>query len=539
MSQDQLRELRAYFDNSLFAFAWTFFNFRDLLPRDAHPLGGVHGEICDLLALWGTAPEYNRLMIQVPRGSYKTSLCTLSNSLWQVSRADANITLLICNEVMDNSKKWLRAIREVVMGNKLYQTVYRDILPPGIHYEDTRALPRWWKWNDAELNFEGHPDGRPEANLTAAGVGSATTGGHWDRIIKDDLISEDAKNSDTVMQRVREWFDSTLPLERPPYKGVDLIVCTPWTYADVYRYILEKYSYRLYRRSVLEELDNEEISLLPHKWTVPELHSERERDPYYFSSQMMCHPRPGREQSFMPEWLRYFHIRGLDEPRAVIEPLCYHAQASEVLDFRGEIEPPPQEIPLHFCNKALLVDPAAASTTSKTADLARTAIVAEAIDPWGRRFILDCWADRANPEDVVKEIFRLAELWDIHRIGIEEVTFSVLFQHWIRQEAQRRGHYTTVIGLKPRARAKIDRIESKIPGFSRGFYYLNRLPQIRAFEREYLDYPYGQTRDLLDAVAYDDDLLRRPDSPDEIQHKLERVEEAPRTDITGYGSPYF
>jgi hypothetical protein len=252
LTNQQMEELRLYFNESLFHFAWTFFGFKDLVAQGPRP---VHWEICQLLGQLGMKADADwhpgrRLMIQVPRGSYKTSLCTLANSLWRVCR-HPDETVLICNEIVDNSKKWLRAMREIAMGNRLFQTVYKDLLPPGIHWADKdkgKSLPRWWKWNDQEILFERGTQGIPEASLTAAGVGSATTGGHWTFIVKDDLVSEDAKNSEAVMQRVKEWYDSSLPLEKPPYKGVELVVCTPWTYNDVYRYILEKYEVKLYRR---------------------------------------------------------------------------------------------------------------------------------------------------------------------------------------------------------------------------------------------------------------------------------------------------
>lgn len=519
MTPLQLKDLRDYFDGSLFAFAWTFYGFTDLEGSGWRP---VHREICDLLALWGEDPgddpnhPGHRLMVQVPRGSYKTSLCTLANAHWQISK-DPNQTILICNEVFENAKKWVRTIREVASTNKLYQAVYRDILPPGIAMDTEKNKPQDWKWNDFELKFN-RSITRPEASITAAGVGNATTGGHWDRIIKDDLVSEEAKNSPAVMARVKDWFDSSLPLERPPYKGTDLVVCTPWTYDDVYRYILENYDYKLYRRSVIEEgPDGDEVSILPKKWTLEELHKERDRNPHYFSAQMMCRPRPGKDQAFEPEWLKYFNVKVIaEEPILCVLPGSYVADASEVIDDDGKVHEPPEELPLWWCNTALLVDPAAADGPNRPGDdRARTGILAVALDPWGRGFILDCWAGRVTPPDVLKHIFRMTKRWGITRVGIEEVTFSLVYRHWLLQECKRTGRYLTVVPMKPKGRTKESRIEEKQHGFQRGMYYLNDLPQLKALKQEYIDYPYAKTRDLLDALAYDHEVLRRPESPEE------------------------
>jgi hypothetical protein len=528
MSQQQLGALRAWFSDpnqgGLYAFAWTFFGFRDLIPD-------LHGELCRLLGKWGSSASWNRLMVQIPRGSYKTSLCTMANGLWQITR-NPNNTILICNERLDNSKKWLRAIREIVTTNRLFHIIYADILPPGIGFSDDRTLPRNWKWTDEEIIFERDP-GIPEASLTAAGVGTATTGGHWTHIIKDDLVSEDAKNSESVMERVREWFDASKPLEKPPYKGADLVVCTPWTYRDVYRHILENYDYKLYRRSVLEPdpKTGELRSLLPHKWTVKELLAEQSANPFRFSAQMMCKPRAGKEQSFDINWLRYCRFR---DDRISIYTRNYSPTAAEFLYGRQRPdEVPPQDFPLDWCSVALLVDPAASEPQRATNHHARTGMVVVARDPWGRTYVLDAWAEREEPGIVVDKMLELCATYRIRAVGIEEVSFSLIYSHWLRQEAARRSMAISVFGLPPLNRHKDDRIERLQPGFRKGLYYVRDHDNLRPFIQEYRDYPYGLTRDLLDALAYDNDVLRLPPLRHEIEDRYV-AELDTRDEVTGY-----
>src|SRR3990172_480370 len=73
LTSQQMGELRAYFNSSLFHFAWTFFGFKDLVASGPRP---VHWEICQLLSQLGLKAEEpwhpgRRLMIHVPPGSYK------------------------------------------------------------------------------------------------------------------------------------------------------------------------------------------------------------------------------------------------------------------------------------------------------------------------------------------------------------------------------------------------------------------------------------------------------------------------------------
>lgn len=556
LTATQLSGLKAHFDTSLFDFAWTFFNFRDLQGAGHRP---VHKELCDILSLWGTpvtadSPDWHpgdRLMVQIPRGAYKSSLCTIANGLWQVSR-NPNQTLLICNEIMDNAKKWLRLIREVISTNRLYQTVYADILPPGIHWQDQErgiGTPRSWKWSDIEFNLQ-RDILVPECSLTASGVGTATTGGHWDRIIKDDLVSEDAKQSPTLMQKARDWFDSSLPLEKPPYHGKDLVVCTPWTYDDVYRYILEKYGYKLYRRQAIEEgPDGKERTLIPKTpdgkgWALEELREMQRKRPFYFSAQMMVMPKAGEEQSFQPQWLRYFDLTLGSNPEALIKGDYYLPSATALRSETGEAITAPSSVRLDWMSKILLVDPASADDKTVTRHgQARTGMLVVGMDPWGRRFLLDGWAGRANPAEVIAHMFRLARLWKLSRAGIEEVTFSVVYSHWLRQESARQGYHLTPIPLKPAGRRKEDRIMQLVPGFQSGMFYLRESGSsaIDMFRREYLDYPYAATKDMLDALAYESDVLRRPELPTSARHLRDLEDEAPlrRKDITGYGSAFF
>jgi GNAT superfamily N-acetyltransferase len=556
LTNTQMNELRLFFNDSLFHFAWTFFGFKDLIAKGPRP---VHWEICQILKQLGmpaTEPWHpgRRMMIQVPRGSYKTSLCTTANSLWRICR-DPDETVLICNEIMENSKKWLRAIREIAMANKLFQTVYADLLPPGIHWKDKdkgRNLPRWWKWNDQEVLFERSIQGIPEASLTAAGVGTATTGGHWTFIAKDDLVSEDAKNSEAVMQRVKEWYDSSLPLEKPPYKGVELIVCTPWTYNDVYRYILEKYDVKLYRRSVIEQDPDtgEDRSLLPHKWSLKELYEERERDPYKFSSQMMCIPRAGREQSFDPDWIRYFEIDDSAEPEIHIPDDQFTTKASKLLKegqfgYDPEVAAtqlePAQHFKYHQCTRTLIVDPASAEKDHRSHHgVSNTGIVAVAMDPWGRIFVMDGWRGRGTPYEIINHIFRLAQKWKITKGAIEEVVFSTVYRYWLRDEARRRGIPLTMGTVRPKGRNKDDRIRQLIPTFQRGFCYFNSNSRsLEALKREYLDFPYAANRDMMDALAYTAEVLRKPMDPSLMDPRLPDDDGPTKTDVCGYGSPYF
>jgi hypothetical protein len=432
IGESTVSQLRKELDNNLLDFAWAIFGYKDLTVS-------YHGPICDYLLLWGK-PGWRRLGIQVARETFKTSLCTRANALWQVARHPTHDpTVAIFNAKESNSKKWLKSIRNTVHSSYLLQVVYREMIPPGIAYWDTRSTPKRWRWSDIELDFERDDYSVPEASITGLGIGGAATGGHWTHIIKDDIIGLEESRSEAEMQRAREWIDTARYLERPAEFGNDIFVYTRWHYNDVYRYYREKWGdeYQVFHRLALEEdpATGEETSSFPEKWTTSQLQKLRERDPYYFASQMQSIPMAGRETAFDPDWNRYCStsIDSHGDPFLSIDHDSYNPQLS-MLD-EGEPgfgESVPRTTPIWHCDLVLLWDPAPSEKSQKNQDghAARNGKVALAIDPYGREYILEARGTRLDPVDEMKDTLRLAHKWGITKCAVEEVNFSKVYRHW-------------------------------------------------------------------------------------------------------------
>jgi hypothetical protein len=513
LTQQQITAMRDMLLDDLFLFAQVIFGYRDLV---AH----LHGELADLIRRWGT-PGFERLMVMFPREGFKTSLCTRANALWQIANdPDSPVAIFTLRE--PNAAKWIRAIREVVQSNLLFQVLFADLLPPGIARNDTRSLPRGWKWSDTELLFERGALGIPEASLTGMGIGAAAAGGHWPKIIKDDIIDEDAVKSPTIMEDAREWFDKSLYLERPALQGWDMVVCTHWAYGDVYDHILQKYDYKLYKRSALEE----GVSIFPEKWSTEELLLQEQRDPYGFSAQMQNNPKPGKEQAFDTSWLRWGSIR---EDAFTIDKDDYTKETPH-----DPGVPPPRHVQLSSMSKVILLDPAPTEETQKRKEPgARNGIVVEGMDCWGRRYILETWAGRIDPLDVIHKLLALCEKWGTDRVGIEEVVFSLIYRHWLQKEARAKGKHVRCIRLQPGRKDKDTRITGQIVPCREGVYHVNRAGGTEPFIQEMMEYPYGRTRDLLDAWSYDG-VLTRPESLEEVWEREGQREQNTQDPVTGY-----
>lgn len=528
LSQQQISQLRQYLNDDLFAFAWFVFGFQDLIPE-------IHGKIGALLGKWGQ-PGWEKLMIQIPREYFKTSLCTIANSLWQLCN-DPDSPIAIFNEKQDNAGMWVRTVRDTVRSSQLFHTLYPELCPPGIGPNLGKTMPRWWKWNDDEIMLE---RGRiqPEASLTALGIGSASAGRHWPKIICDDLISEDAANSASVMGTVKDWLDKSVYLERPALKGWRLFACTPWAYDDIYAHALRTYDYRLYRRAALENEEGEPDvngkTSFPQKLSTEELLAHLAKDDFGFMSQMQCQPRPGRDRSFDTGWIRWGQVDWTDPERPKFRIRVEDYDST----IKGEatlVDPAPRVVPLSQMSKMVLLDPAPSDPTEiSRGESSFNGFVVQGQDAWGRRFNLESLAVKVDPQEVLGLVFKLLDKWGTSTIGIEEVSFSKIYRWWLQQEAQRRGVFVNVVKLKPGRKDKEARILGLIQGYKAGLYYFNK-GETKELVKQLAEYPYSTSRDCLDAHAYDY-KLGRPSAPEELEFAAlqERIEETGRSGVTGY-----
>lgn len=488
-----LDALRTVFDSDLYTFAWVVGRCDIMDPQ-------LHGQLCQYIQLWGT-PGYERLITQLPRDHLKSTVGTVINALWQISR-EPHLPVAIFNETEDNTKKWLGAIKSYIEGSLIYQAVYRHLLPPGVAIGDARSTPRTVKWSDSEIDLEGRRLGETEHSISGWGIGSAATGHHWPKIIIDDPIGQKHADSETEMQAARNWVDNHVYLMRPSSQGHVYVNCTPWTYNDTAVQFTQKFGYKLYRRAALEDQSGDPDPygqpIYPSRFTRELLVAEYETDPYKFWAQRMCRPKAGRDVSFRAEWVRTGSVV-TDEHG---EPWYHFHGPSRIVDGL----PIPNLVRLSEMSKAMYLDPAA-SDPAKAVKLrhARHGLVTQAVDEYGRRAVLEAWADRVDPRSLIDHVFATARRWSVSTVYVEEVSFSNIYRFWFldlqRTGQDYAGQYLAPVPVTTGGRDKEERILSLIPGFRRGDYYLNTVGTTK-LAVELTEYPHADTKDLVDALSY-------------------------------------
>lgn len=542
LTNEQLGRLRTVFSDKqvgLYLFAKIIFGYGDLIES-------LHLPICQLLGRWGeseledgkliTHPptemdgevdrSWRRILIQVPRECFKTSLCTRANSLWQIAH-NPDITIGLFNEKAANAEAWCAAIAQVVERSVLFQALWRDLIPKGIGFWDKDngiSRSRSAKWGASGLLFERPSYGIPELSLEPHGIGGATTGKHYTHKILDDIIGRNAAFSPPEMQNAIDWVDTARPLERPAENGCELIICTPWGYNDVYAHMLKKWrdEYVVMRRHILEDEDGNPDhmngkSIFPQKISTKKARQLLKVDPFINMAQYQCMPRPGRSQSFSDGWIRYGILGGTDTtPYFKIRSEYYDP---EICDPDSGNETAPPIVSLDMMAKAVILDPAPTKSTEiRREPKAGNGIVVVGKDPWNRRYCLEARSVKEGPTDILHTIMELCDKWKATRVGIEEVNFSAvyapLFQNIIRHEYDWEPDFFPCF---TKGQEKASRIKQNlIPIFENGFFYLNEVGTAQLF-KELTEFPNGETVDIIDALSYVDRAVDRPESPEEAE----------------------
>jgi hypothetical protein len=364
-------------------------------------------------------------------------------------------------------------------------------------------------------------------------------------MILDDIIGKNAAESPAVMGSAISWMDNHRPLERPAENGNELISCTPWAYSDVYSHALKKWpdEYVVYRRSILEDPETglpdsvKGKAIFPSKISTKKAKKLLKTDSFVNWAQYMCLPKAGKQQDFGETWIRSGKlITTGKEPVFLINDDSYDP---DILDLDCGEDRAPQFIPLSWMHKAIILDPAPSKPTEIRGEpKAGNGIVVVGKDPWGRRYALDCGIYRETEIEILHHIMDFCERWQTNLIGIEEVNFSAvyanLFAYILEREYNLRPDF---VACETRGRQKDVRIKNNLRApMQDGFWYFNMGSTAR-LRQEIAEYPHSETKDLIDALAYTDEVVYRPDTPSEMifTNYNRRITSEDRGD-TGYGN---
>lgn len=498
VTDNDILKIRRFTQKSLYCLAGAL-GFNRLYP----PLHyGLCREISNL--------ENNHGMFLLPRGVFKTTLGSISFCIWLIiqehidlfGKPGREIRILLAKENATLAEHDLSSIESILDNSDILRAAFPDLVPQ----PNTRS-----RWNRQEM-LVNRKSSWPEATITTIGVGGAAQGMHFDCLIFDDIIGDDAKNSDTVMQRTIEWFDYAQSLLISPTKSIIRVYGTRWSKKDVYQHIIDNYPrFRVYTRSIIENGE----SIFPELYPIHILDEMRNRNPVHYYGQMCNNPIDPGKCEFRPEWLKKYEFqRGRD---------------GELL-IKFEDDPNPADI--RSFDVVGSYDP----SVDESSRASRRAIVYTAMDAKQRVAVIDCYASRESVNVILDNIFSMFHRWHPRVFNIESVALSRIYIDLVQKEAKIRNTWISANPFRVSSRqSKDSRIRDAIQQVAaEGRLYCH--PSMRDLQMEFLEFPNGRTKDILDALSMCIQSHNPPVSEEEDRLSKEYDEYVirSRNRITGY-----
>lgn len=163
-----------------------------------------------------------RKLICVPRGTFKSSLCSVAFPIWLLMN-NPNLRILIDSEIYTNSKNFLREIKGHLKSDAFVR-VFGD-----------------WEtnvWNEGEIIISARTKTIKEASITASGVGAQKTSQHYDVIIGDDYNTPGNSATPEGRQNVISHYQYNQSILS--YDGTYVIVGTRYSEDDLIGWIINR-----------------------------------------------------------------------------------------------------------------------------------------------------------------------------------------------------------------------------------------------------------------------------------------------------------
>jgi hypothetical protein len=423
-----------------------------------------------------------RLMIFLPPRHGKSEMVSINFPCWVLGR-DCDKSIMEASYSSELATEFGRQARNLVNGRE-YKNVFLTALS-----EDSQSKSTW------STNGRGH--------YNALGVGGSATGKGADILIIDDPL-KNRKDADsfTIRENCYRWYQSTARTRLSP-DGAVILVCTRWHDDD------------LAGRLLLEENAGDwEIINLP---AIAE-HDEERRDkgealwPSQYSLENLTKTKA---EVGIYEWSSLYQQNPINSETCEFKRESYKYASSNILKNLKT-----------YC--FITIDPAIKE--KETADY--TGIIINHVDVENNWYI-KAQRVRLNSTKLIDKIFDLWATEHPQAIGIEEITYWDAIYPFFIQEMAKRNVFPVMYPLKHHGVNKELRIRGLLPRYEAGkIFHLNG--ECEALEEEQLRFPKGKNDDLVDALAYQDQIVVTPVPDLTYEQEVRDQMEQQIDDNTGY-----
>jgi hypothetical protein len=370
-----------------------------------------------------------------------------------------------------------------------------------------------------------------EPTFDTIGAGGASQGRHYNRLKLDDIIGEDARDSETVMRRINRWFNNVNSLlTRIKIDGWDM-PGTHWAHNDTYHHALKTYGVnkklsvmRSYSQSQRDKIDEGKVvaymrgaiennqPIFGEEFTMEMLNILR-KDRVVWAAQYANNPLESGLTEFDPTHLKFYNVGN---------------SGTFLYVFDGQSH---RKINVWQLDRCILIDP----SMGETEDADESGIVVTGTDRQNNVYILETVKKRLKPPELIDEWFRLLMKWFPRVSSIEEVAFSAIYRYWFEEKCRQFNLWPNVQPYKPGTkRSKRARIRGLSHISSAGQIHI--LEGMSDFREEHESFPLSNSEHLLDALAQGPTVwnagLDESDMSD--MRAAEEMVMAERDEATGY-----
>ncbi len=412
--------------------------------------------------------DYKVLIVTVPPRHGKSRQCSIDFPAWFLGR-NPEKEVIVASYSADLSQGFGGKTRD-----KFDALQFKTIFPNIRLKEDEKAKA---KWGIEKFDSQSKKWKPTWGGYTAAGVGGAITGRGADVLLIDDPVkNREEAESEVYREKTWDWFTSTAFTRLEP-GGVCIIIMTRWHVDDLAGRIIASEEFKDMTKVVMFPAiatkdgtrRKQGAALWPTRYSLEALEkTKRAVGPYDFSALYQCSPVLTERQEFKPEWYKYIE-------EAELEMLA--------------------------TAKYLSVDTA----MSKASQADYCGFVDNEVDKenfWNLR----AWRARLGPEELVDALFALHEKRKYSAIGIEKTAYLDGLKPFLDAEQRKRRKFLPIVELTHNQTAKEIRIRGIIPRYASGSVR-HVLNQCAALEEEQSQFPSGLHDDVIDALAYQSQLV--------------------------------
>lgn len=438
-------------------------------------------------------PNRNKLHIEMPRGTFKSSIVTIGFAL-QFFLNDPNARILIDSETCSKAKNFLAEIKGHLEDNGKFREIFRHI--HGVYPDDGKRNPST-RWTDSMIDLGCRTYRRKEPSLMASGIDKSINGMHFDLVIMDDLHSEKNVTNREQIEQVIEHYKLVFSLLDPGCPAI--VIGTRWDYQDLYQYILEneRYRYNIIIRAAIEDGE----LLFPERLTHEFLDEQRKsQGSYIFSCQYMNSPVDDETATFKQSYFRHSDW-GMVKDRPI--------------------------------NWFMAIDPSYEGVYSDYA-----AFVLCGMDFQQELYVRQIYRAKMNYSQIIDLMFEWYIKYSPRKIALETIATQKNIQYMLNNEQKSREIWLPVQEIKSRTASKESRIEALAPYYEFGkVHHIKESNQISELEYELLHFPKGSHDDVIDALATILEIATPPTgrrvNGKELDRKKRRNADKPRSPVTG------